>query len=347
MRRLAGIAVVAGAALLSLPLLTPRGASAAGFLTVSPAIRAQGMGSIGTADSADPANAFFNPAIIASANGAFLSAAYTSFSYDYGLDSQTDTYIYSIGLGAGFSRDIGDNLTGSFGFGLGYDGLRSQQSSLYSTPYDDDETYAALTLGGGLLIGEAFYAGVGAALKPWRESVGLPPGRETSKTAYDIGAIARMRVVETDRTSLTCGLGASALNLGGSIGPGRVLPKTYRYGAELHFEEGKSEYCSEHFCVEVPLIAASLAYDYIDARFDSLTGYGKGWGLGAEVAFFRIIFLRAGYDRFGEGQDYPSFGVGIGFGYQAFRVRIDFADVGSVEGSDYTDKYGFFVNFNY
>jgi hypothetical protein len=231
--------------------------------------------------------------------------------------------------------------------GVRYDAFSSEESFANSTPYNDDENYVSFTIGAGCWIGDALYGCFGLALKPWREKFGFPPAAESSKTAYDLGFMTRMRILRTDKMTLSSGLGVSFLNLGGGISPGYVLPKTYRYGLALNFEEGSSQYCREHFCVEVPVLAASIDYDYVYDQSQTGTGYGDEWGLGAEVAFFQILFLRAGYDYLGKNQDYPSFGVGISIGYQDFRARIDIANVGQVEGNATTDKYGLSLDFNY
>jgi hypothetical protein len=328
---------------LVISLISPRCALGTGFLLVSPAMRSQGMGSVGVADDTDPANAFFNPAAIASTRGAFLTLGYNSFTYDYGLESDVNTYTYNVGAGAGFERALGDDITGRFGVGVRYNAFSREESFAYSTPHNDDEDYVSFALGVGCAMGDALYGGVGLAVKPWREKYGYPPPETSSKTAYDIGFLARMQIIRTEKMTLSSSYGVSFLNLGGTISRNYPLPKTYRYGFALHFEGENSGYCREHFCVDVPVLAASMAFDFIDGRPQG----GNDWGLGAEVALYQILFLRTGYTYLAENATYWSFGLGVGFTFQRFSARFDIADVGQVLDSSYTDKYGLSLGFNY
>lgn len=54
------------------------GEAAAPVMAISTSIRSYGMGQTGVADDSDPANAFYNPALLASLNGAVLTVGYSN-----------------------------------------------------------------------------------------------------------------------------------------------------------------------------------------------------------------------------------------------------------------------------
>jgi hypothetical protein len=351
MKRLAGIALVASAVSLTFAIGSPRCAFGIGFLTYSPAMRSQGMGSVGVADDTDPANAFFNPAVIASARGAFLTFGYNSFSGGWG-DEGLDNYAYNVGAGGSFVRPLGEDWKYRIGAGLRYNSYKVEFQSMpmhHSDMhlYRDSESYTSFTLGAGCALRNVFYGSLGLALKPWREEYGTEPYTTYSKTPYDFGLFARLRLAGTNEMTLSSSAGVSFLNLGGVIHDNHALPETYRYGLGLHLLGIHSEYFRERFGADVPVIDVSVDYDFIDDRTQNGSGHGDTWALGTEIGLYQIFFVRTGYNHVSEYYDYTSFGLGLGFTTKKFWGRFDVALVGQGYGDSYNEKYGLSLGFIY
>lgn len=336
MKRSSSRAVAALGLLIASVVFSPERALGQFILTRSPSIRSWGMGQLGAADDIDPANAFFNPAIISLAQGAFVTGGYEKF------PAFLDLRIYNVGAGGAMEISSREGVRWRLGGGVRYNVVDYGEYDARDINNVDlgvvhpKENYSSLTLGAGATFNEMYYFGAGVSVKPWRFDWGTE-GIFT-KTAVDLGLIFKADIIKNEGMKLSSSAGIGFLNLGGAIEKNVDLPKVIRYGLGLHFEGPTSRRFEERFGVAVPTCSFTADYELSDDHTRDTFGKATQWGAGTEIGIMQILFLRNGFYRNEYGQRLASFGLGLGLTLKRGWGRIDWASL--PYGTKHENMYG-------
>lgn len=189
---------------------------------LSPAIRAYGMGDTGTADAADPLNAFYNPAVLSSSGEMFFAGAYAPLLWS----EDDDAYVWHAAAGAGLSFAATQSIELHLGAGAAFSYVAHSTwrdpNILIVCDYLLDEKLLALTLGGEAVYRDMLHLGIGIALKPLWYKVersypyGAPPATGNG-IAYDLGFLLSADFLKEFGLRLSPSIGFSVLNMGGDI----------------------------------------------------------------------------------------------------------------------------------
>jgi hypothetical protein len=281
------------------------------MLITPPGVRnlAFGWGS-GAADPADPANVFYNPAIMVAAEGLHAGWNSTNWPYndigdftDFGISGRIPIEKWDrVNLAGSVRYERFESFTYEFVDGLGAP----------ATFYDSADWYLSISLAAGYLT-EAFQGGVGISVKPY--SMELTHGDRESAWAMDAGLFARGRVLYVSG-------GASILNgWGDDIVTDRAtstLPDYGRVAAGVLYETppfGDSGRFSRTPAVTLFAHIENVAQD-IGASDETV--------FGGEIGFVDLFFLRIGHSDQGD-FDTDSYGAGLAWRFAAVRVAADFA----------------------
>ena len=311
-------------------LVSAQRASAQYVLTYGQSVRSWGMGTIGAADDSDPANLFFNPAIIASSEGAFFTSGYwTHF-------ASNDRYplLYNVGAGLVGRRTLPAGRVVRFGGGIGYNKMDYGEvhycRDLGTLPCPlarPKEASYSITGGAEVTFNSPLSAAVGLSVKPWRYNSG--EGTVYEQTAYDGGLLLKATILDGEDAKLSTSIGAGFLNLGGKIsanGHEYEQPKTFRYGLGLRYEGPTSGYFHDRFDVDLPICSVCVNYELIQDRTETKWERDRAWGVGTEVSILRILFLRTGFYKDDHGIERDGMlGFGLGWTFKRGWCRFDLA----------------------
>ena len=309
---------------------SPQDGSAQTVLEYGQSVRSWGMGAVGAADDNDPANVFFNPAIIASNTGAFFTSRYgCTFDFDSGYPR-----IYQVGAGLVARKTLSEGRAIKYGGGVSYAMIDWGDIHYCSGPDWWDcpivrpkESTVVTTVGAEVEFNSPLSLGAGVSVKPWRYRSG--EGTEYDATAIDWGLLLKARIIDEEGARLSASLGTGFLNLGGKYGPEAHeadQPRTFRYGLGMSYEGATSEYFHNRFGVDVPVLSAVVDYELTQDRRDYSYERGRAWGVGAEVSVLRILFLRTGFfkDEYDSQRD-GMLGFGLGWSFKRGWCRFDLA----------------------
>ncbi len=313
-------AAIAGAVLVLSACLSNR-ASGQNLFAWVPSARAWGMGLIGAGDPTDPQNILFNPAIIASAEGEFVTTYYQK------LDADMSRYSIGGGWTGRTSSLFGEVIR--FGGAFRYDvfdlgdicvierlpfTLPCPTKRLKEKIYD-------VTAGVEVTANRRLSAGAGFSVKPWRSELD-GEARETG-TIFDAGLLVRTVILDLEDTKLSASVGAGFLNLGGNE---HTPSDLHRYGLGIHYEGATSRYFHERLGVDVPICSITVDYELTHEPEEAAFEHHRAWGAGAEVAFWRILFLRTGFFKSASSvRRDGAFGLGLGWTFKQGWARFDFA----------------------
>ncbi len=314
-------------------------------------IRSYGMGKTGTADFADPANVFYNPANLAEHRGAHVRGAYSKLLSPLYEDMRLKT----LGVSGGFQIPLANSNAFSFGADLRH--VRINYGAQWATTemgevvgvFESIENYTGFSLGGGMLLSGIVHLGFGASFKYYRAN--LAPAQYTmekiegksSTLSFDGGFRVAARLFEESGYLLIPAAGLGYLNIGRDIAfmdeeQADKQPRTLRVGLGLRFESPSLLGMDEKFGAKLPIVTLSANLDLADSR---VSPKSHVYGAGFEAAVFQLGFLRIGYihDKDGHVEDL-TYGLGLGLRINIFQGRFDFARVPQADNLGSLNKYG-------
>jgi hypothetical protein len=260
-----------------------------GVLAFPRGVRSIGMGMTGAADVADPANVYYNPAVLAYGPGVALTGGTNN--WQSGFD------VSDIGLSATYNSlsDRGSNW--HLGAGVRYTRLdaeprpSAQPGAIgYPGPIDLSFTdwYLASTVAAGYTIGNVDLA-AGFAVKYLEARVA---DTKSDSWTYDAGLLAKYELQREEGMSFIPSLGVSALSFGNQ-GDEFINPvEQVRYGAGLRIEAMGLQESGEPMGPSTPILAITVdgeLLDFVD------TDRKLGSGVGAELSLVNILSIRYGY----------------------------------------------------
>jgi hypothetical protein len=322
---------------LAFPALFPRAASSTVF-DVSPSVRSWSLGLAGVADDRDPANTYFNPAVISTSQGAFATSAWSKL-YTFIAD---DISTYSVGAGYSFPGASAAGVEFRYGAGIRYNVIdwnefeARDQYNNYLGIFHPRESSLSLTAGVGGTFRETFHGSAGFSIKPWWYDDGH---LKESKTAWDMGLMFKTDVMIAGEMKLSPSVGVSFLNMGDEL-----FFRNNRYGIGAHLEGPRSRYFRERLGVEVPSFEVTALYDIIANRSSPHYEGEDTRGFGGELGVAQVLFLRIGnYGTLGERTSHFSnstYGVGLGLTLTRGWGRFDYASVPQGTFSERVNKFG-------
>jgi len=316
-----------------------------GVLSFPRGVRSIGMGMTGTADDADPANVYYNPALLAFGPGLALTGGTNN--WKSGFD------ISDVGISATYGSLSSRHPDWHLGAGVRYARLDFEPSGTVQPtilpgygPVDlsYNDWYIASTVAAGYDFGN-LDIGIGFAVK-YVEATAIA-GAIVNTWTFDGGAIAKYMIRRPDGTNIIPSLGVSGLNVGGTKdeGSGLIDPATQvRYGAGLRLEALGAQESGEPLMRTSPILAITIDGELLDF-VDS--GDGLGSGIGVEFSMVNILNIRYGYADKQFAFDYgQTFGGGIGYGWKQAWFRIDFAMAFETDHSKNISAIGFLVDLD-
>ena len=268
------------------------------MLSVPYGVRSLAMGWSGTADDADPANVYFNPANIASVNGATLGQSY--------VDYLSTTEFWSGGVAAGYALDLASNSTLRFGGSARYNRLNVDippSADFERISYSSDEYYLGLALGV-MLQTRYVDVAVGAAAKPLTMALDFIDDRVW---AFDFGARLDAKLVSSSGGKAVLSIGASTLNRGNNITISAPLDITGILPRTAKRYVGRS----------VSLLTATVTADGVD---ETESSEERQTLAGLELGMVDTIFLRIGDSDTGS-----TYGGGLAWEIGSLRMMVDYA----------------------
>ena len=314
-------------------------------------IRSYGMGNTGTADYADPANAFFNPANLAEHRGVHLRSAYGKLLPSF----YDDVRLMSFGASGGHQSSLDNSRVWSLGVDLRH--VRMEYGAHFATDafgnvrdsFNSVENYTGISIGGGMFFSGIYHLGLGVSCKYFRAN--FAPAYVTQEglagttwaLSFDGGIRFAARLLEESGYLLVPAVGLSYLNLGRDISfidqeQADEQPRTLRVGLGLRFESPSNLEIDKMLDTEVPIVTLSVNLDLADSR---ATSKSHVYGAGLEASLLQAGFFRIGYihdkDSNTKGLTY---GLGLGLRINMFQGRFDYAWVPQAKNLDYSGKYG-------
>ena len=326
----------------ALSVLVPRAASGT-VVDLAPGVRSWSLGLAGAADDSDPANAYFNPALIAWSEGAFATSGYGKL-YKFFTD---DIYTYNVGAGCSFEGGPPGAVRLRFGGAIRYSVLdwgeyeARDQDNNYLGVFHPRERSFSVTAGVGGTFRDAFHGSVGVSVKPWAYDDGHVKADDVS---CDLGVMLKADFILGAQMRLSPSAGVSFLNLNS----GDTFFRNNRYGMGVRLEGRSSRYFRERFDVEVPSFAVAAVYDHIADHSGAEYKNADARGLGAEISIAQVFFMRVGNYNSGEGSsqlDNSTYGVGLGMTMKRGWGRFDYASIEQGSISKRANKYGFSLGF--
>jgi hypothetical protein len=316
-----------------------------GVLSFPRGVRAIGMGMTGTADHADPANVYYNPAVLAYGPGVALTGGTNN--WQSGID------ISDIGLSAAYRPTSRPRPNWRLGAGIRYARLDFEPSGTVmpavipgyaSVDLSFSDWYLATTVAGGYGFGN-LDIGLGFAVK-YLEATAIG-GSIINTWTYDAGVLAKYVIHRSEGTNIIPSVGVSGLNLGGTKDEGSeiIRPATQvRYGAGLRLEALGAQEAGEPLSRTSPVLAITIDGELLDFT-DSDRGLGSG--VGVELSMVNILNIRYGYADKQFAFDYgQTFGGGIGYGWRQAWFRLDFAMAFETDQSKNISAVGFLVDLD-
>ena len=286
------------------------------MLSVTTSVPAIGLGGSGAAVTNDASYAALNPAIFAGANHAMAYVA--------SLDAPDQAQVRNLQMSTAFSfKALG--MDWRTGIGVLYTSRTTSPLRIeLRTPFvptdtsivsERDDDYFGLPLAAAIKLNQLnFSAGfVPKQVRVRDEQLGL----KEDATVYDFGGALWRPIKLTRDSNLIPSVGASYLNAGSD--EFFKIPGVIRYGARLRYENRRWSSYGEWAGPDTPFFAFSVTGDAIDPQYD---GGEFQYGVGAEMAFLELVFIRGGWRDDGEdGQ--AILGAGLGPVTDHFMIRID------------------------
>jgi hypothetical protein len=299
------------------------------------------MGMTGVADPTDPANVFYNPAVIALVEGIAVTNSYTDWA------DQPDYKLNTIDVGtAGVYRFP---TRGSTTWRLaGSIRLNHQTSDFYSTPRTiflpsgtgraidvSNDWYANLTAAGGVTINR-FDLMLGVSVKPTRLEFA---SKSMNGVAFDVGTMARARFGDRGGYRVLPAVGVSVANLGkdiedneGAVGLTVTLPERARFGASVRFETPGLNGTG------APFVAITGNGELMNA----IDGDADNSYYGGEIAFVDVVMLRAGH--LADTTDgSTTYGLGFAWSFHKVRLGFDYTHIPDFHAGEAAESYGVWV----
>jgi hypothetical protein len=285
-------------------------------------IRALGMGVTGTGDAGDPANVYYNPAVLAYGPGIGLTGGTNNWTSGFDIGDMGVSATYPSVSSAGPAWHVGAGIRY---VNMDFAGTDSVQPTAIGIPPPANsfsDWYLASTLAGGYSSGN-FDLGAGFAVKYLDAS--QIEGVEFSSWTYDVGALVKYTYHRQDGLDVVTSGGVSGLSLGsGDSGPDAIEPvEQLRAGLGLRVEAMGLDESGERAKPRTPILAIAVngeVVDYVDSDRD------VGSGVGVEMSLVDIMSIRYGYADSQYAFDYgQTFGGGLGYGWGRAYFRFDFA----------------------
>jgi hypothetical protein len=314
-----------------------------GVLSFPRGVRSIGMGMTGTADDYDPANAYYNPAVLAFGPGIAVTGG--SNNWMEGFD------VGDIGVSAAYGPEHGGPSNWHFGAGVRYVRLNAEPSTeVQTTAFDFAQSidvnfsdwYLASTVAVGYEIDHVDVA-AGFAVK-YLEIEAISDEKFNTWT-YDAGLLVKYNTETSEGVNVVPSLGVSVLNFGGGADSGsdNINPADQvRYGAGLRMEAFGLQESGEPLSRPTPVLAIAVdgeLLDFVD------TNRKLGSGVGVELSLINILSIRYGYADSQFAYDYgQTFGGGLGYGWGRTWFRLDFAIAFETSQSRNISAVGFLVD---
>jgi hypothetical protein len=305
-------------------------------------VRALGMGLTGAADAGDPANVYYNPAVLAYGPGIGLTGGTNNWTSGFDIGD--------VGVSATYQSVSSSRPAWNVGAGIRYvnmdfDGSDVIRPAVVGLPplHTFSDWYLASTLAGGYSTGNLDLA-AGFAVKYLDAS--QIEGVDFSTWTYDVGALARYTYHRQDGLDLVTSGGVSGLSLGSNEGgPDAIKPvEQLRAGLGFRVEAMGIQESGEPLDMQGPILAIAVngeVVDYVD------TDRGLGSGVGVEMALVNIMSIRYGYADKQYAFDYgQTFGGGLGYGWGRTYFRFDFALAFETNLSKNISSVGFLVEID-
>jgi hypothetical protein len=316
-----------------------------GVLAFPRGVRSIGMGMTGAADDFDPANVYYNPAVLAFGPGAALTGGTNNWLSGFDISD--------IGVSASYQPwSGGDSSHWHLGAGIRYARLDFESSGNTAPPISGypaldlsfSDWYLASTLAAGYHVGNLGVA-TGFAVKYLEART--TGDNEISTWTFDTGLLVKYMIRRPEGTNIIPSLGVSALSLGGNKNVGSAVfdpVEQIRFGAGLRMESMAVQEEGNPLSSTSPVLAVTIdgeLVDYLD------TDRELGSGVGVEFSLFSILDIRYGYaDKqlaFEYGQ---TFGGGIGYGWKRMWFRLDFAMAFETNQAKNISAVGFNVDWD-
>jgi hypothetical protein len=312
-------------------------------------IRSAGMGETGTADHMEIANTAFNPALVSMMNNGQAFWSHSELPIGETIEIKLD----GGGVGVGYQWRVGESYT--VGGGLVFSYAKERWNSTYH-PDPNDDTMELWFYEQGYALGTAASVGYRDVLRfgvgintKWARNENNPDdesGRMVSEaTIFDAGFDLIIKLVDKAGYKLSAAAGFAYFNFGGEVKhEGRQVflpegtalssdPAEYRrYGLNTTFNSPSWAKSDRIFDASLPVLSAAVNYDKLDFVSEYNYGYGNRYMVGGEVAFMKILSLRAGTIRWkmtgfqGEIKySNPTYGIGIAIPYRRYYLRFDYA----------------------
>ena len=306
-------------------------------------VRSLGMGLTGTCDAYDPANAWYNPAVLAWGPGVGVTGGTNNWAS--GFD------IRDIGISAAYRPPSGGNRAWNIGAGIRYTTLEFEGGS-GDPPADSGavsplggftDWYLASTLAGGYTSGN-FELAAGFTVKYF--DAGQIPGVEFDAWAWDVGLHGRYVYHRKDGLDVVTKAGVSGLSLGGSeSGPLAIQAvEQLRAGLGFRVEASGVQESGEPLGHLNPVLAIGINGEVVDYPD---TDRKPGSSVGLEMSLVNILSIRYGYADSQYAFDYgQTFGGGLGFGRGRTYVRFDVAMAFETNLDKNISSFGFLVDID-
>ena len=296
-------------------------------LLMPTSVRSIGMGETGGADDSDPANSFYNPALLATQSSVYL----IGFTGDAFREFIDDIRFKGFSLEGGYQFEVSPDLSVGLGGALGYSKLSfgetvaTDVNGMALGTYEPFEQYYRGALAAGITMRNGFSAGLGASLQNWDADFGseFSSNATFDATAYDIGTFAAFALGDVTEWSGRVGGGLSWINNGdGPKRDGREvaeLPAFTNYALSFTVASPTTEI----IYTDVPIAEFVLNMDAATSDEGNPV-----YRVGGELSFVRIISLRLGWEKVEGSEVQPLLaGFGLGLSTAYYMVRFDYAMV--------------------
>ena len=306
-------------------------------------VRSLGMGMTGTADALDPANVWYNPAILAYGPGIGLTGGTNNWTSGFDIGD--------IGISAATRVPSGDDTEWNVGAGVRYTTMDFEGTSddtptaIGTVPPLDGFTdwYLASTLAVGYSTDNFDFA-TGFAVKYLDAGQVPTDGFET--WAWDVGALGRYTYHRQDGLRVITTGGVSGLSLGGSdAGPLLIQSvEQLRAGLGIRVEASGLQESGKPVGHLDPIMAIGINGEIVDY---SGTDRKLGSSVGLEMSLVNILSIRYGYAdsqyafRYGQ-----TFGGGLGYGWGRTYLRVDVAMAFETNLDKNISSFGFLVDID-
>ncbi|UCG52707.1 MAG: PorV/PorQ family protein [Candidatus Latescibacterota bacterium] len=311
------------------------------FLKIPTSTRNLALGQAGVADDIDPANQYYNPAVLLTFEQAGLDLNI--------IDWPADILLTNVAVNAGTvvsSDEISWRLAGSLLYtGLHMDPQKERTVFLpegTGREFDAGDSQVTLAVAGGLKAG-MIDMGLGIAAKYIVSSLAED---KIHTWAFDIGTFGKATFEHDSGIRFIPSAGLSVLSLGRKFeydGRKTSLPRQIRLGGGFRVEAPPIAQTEDLIGYRAPIASVSLIGDII-AHADSYEALGGG----VEFGVIDIAFLRVGrHDILDDGEKgRVSYGLGLAWVISGFRATVEYSsyDLGWIGDPD---AYGVAVTYGF